>query len=119
LHNKQTDAEYLWTSARNRAKRNNRTFNITVADVEAVMSDVCCILNIPIKRYFITANNDSPDKYSIKYNSKTLDRIDATKGYEPDNIRIISWRANNLLKDMTLEELKAISNYYHSLTNGC
>ena len=119
LHNKQTDAEYLWTSARNRAKRNNRAFSITVADVEAVMTDVCCILNMPIKRYLITPNNTSPTKFAIKDDSKTLDRIDPTKGYEPGNIRVISWRANSLLKDMTLEELKAISNYYHSLTNGC
>ena len=119
LHNRQTDAEYLWNRAKYRARRKDREFNITIADVEAVMTDFCSILNIPIKRYLITPNGTGSAKYSIKADSKTLDRIDPSKGYEPDNIRVISWRANSLLKDMTLDELKAISDYYHLLTNGC
>jgi hypothetical protein len=41
--------------------------------------------------------------------SPSLDRIDNTKGYLPGNIRIISWRANELKKDATPKELIALA----------
>lgn len=38
----------------------------------------------------------------------SLDRIDTTKGYEPGNIEFISWRANYLKRNGTLEEFELI-----------
>ena len=90
--NRLSDAEYLYKLAKARAKRLNREFTITVSDVEAVNTDCCPLLRIPIKRYYLSGKNKQ------RYNdSKSLDRIDPTKGYIPGNIRVISWRANNLL----------------------
>ena len=43
--------------------------------------------------------------------SPSLDRIDNTKGYIKGNVKVISWRANAIKKDATLEELKALVNY--------
>ena len=114
--NKLSDAEYLFRSARARAKSKGREFTITVEDVEAVDTDMCPIMNIPIKRYFMTANSNN--KNFQRDDSKSLDRIDASKGYIPGNIRIISWRGNSLLKDITIDELKLISDYYHQLSNA-
>jgi len=107
------DAEYLWRKARARAKTKGRTFTITHEDVKEVDTDVCPIFQIPIKRYPMVSN-ESEGKYLIKPDSKSLDRIDASKGYEPGNIRVISFRCNELLSNMTLEEFKLISAYYAS-----
>ena len=107
--NRMGDAEYMFRKAKARAKHKGREFTITLQDVEAVDTDVCPIFHIPIKRYPITpgaeANCAKPD-------SKSLDRIDASKGYVPGNIRVISFRCNELLSNMTLEEFKLISTYY-------
>ena len=44
----------------------------------------------------------TPDNYA------TLDRIDPTKGYTLGNVQILSFRANTIKGDATLEELKQI-----------
>ena len=87
--NRLSDAEYLYKLAKARAKRLNREFTITVSDVEAVDTNWCPLLNIPIKRYYLSDRNKRRSN-----DSKSLDRIDPTKGYIPGNIRIISWQAN-------------------------
>ena len=45
----------------------------------------------------------------MKDNSPSLDRIDSSKGYTPDNVWVISRRANIIKHDATLEELLLIS----------
>jgi hypothetical protein len=109
--NNLNDAEYMFIKARNRAKTKGRAFTITIEDVEAVDTDVCPIFHIPIKRYPMTAHTKGS---RIKPDAKSLDRIDASKGYEPGNIRVISFRCNELLSNMTIEEFKLISAYYAS-----
>jgi hypothetical protein len=44
-------------------------------------------------------------------NSPSIDRIDSSKGYTKDNVRVISWRANKLKNNGTLEELEAVVRY--------
>lgn len=55
-----------------------------------------------------------------KYSSPSLDRIDPSKGYIKDNVRVISSRANSLKSNMTLEEceliLKDLKNVENSRT---
>lgn len=54
-------------------------------------------------------------KYEIEYtsdglkpNSPSIDRLDPTRGYVPDNVWIVSNRANTLKGDATLEELEEL-----------
>lgn len=41
-------------------------------------------------------------------NAASFDRIDSSRGYTVDNVRIISARANTLRNDSTIEELKLL-----------
>jgi len=50
--------------------------------------------------------------------SPSIDRIDSIKGYEPDNIQILSWRANRIKNDSTPEELKMIADYMEKVENN-
>jgi hypothetical protein len=43
--------------------------------------------------------------------SPSLDRIDHTRGYEPGNVRIISFRANTLASDASPEELAQVARW--------
>lgn len=94
----------LLSSARGRAKRLGREFSITADDL-LPLPDFCPVLGIPInymgaKRYggFI---EDSP----------SIDRVDSSKGYVPGNVRIISWRANSIKSDATIDELRRVLKY--------
>ena len=48
----------------------------------------------------------------------TLDRIDSDKGYIKDNIQVISFKANRLKNNGTLEEFKKIITYMEGLKDG-
>lgn len=65
----------------------------------------CPVLNIPL---------DYQSKTNISYrtdNSPSLDRVDNTKGYTPENTVIMSWRANRIKNDGTAEEHEAIAKF--------
>jgi hypothetical protein len=48
-------------------------------------------------------------------NSYSIDRIDSSRGYEPDNIIVISNKANRMKNDGTIEELKLLADFYSNL----
>lgn len=96
-YRKAQKAKYPWKEllrgAKYRAKRDGLEYNLTPYDID--IPDVCPVLGIPM----------------IK---PTLDRVDSTKGYTPNNTRVISHRANYLKGDATLEELEALVAYVRS-----
>lgn len=49
-------------------------------------------------------------------NSPSFDRIDSNKGYTKENTHIISWRANRIKNNSSLDDLKKITSYMNSLT---
>lgn len=89
-------------SAMERATDKNRDFNITTADIH--IPSFCPILGIPI---------DPSRKGNGKVidSSPSIDRIDSNKGYILGNIQVISYRANMLKSNATIEELKKILKY--------
>lgn len=78
-------------------------FDLVLEDI--VIPELCPILEIPLKR-----GTTGDYKYS-----PTADRIDNSKGYTKDNIRIISMMANKMKNNANKEELylfsKNIMNY--------
>ncbi len=89
----------LWGNARDRALKRNLEFNIEIEDVK--IPDICPVLGIPIIR----------DSIGVTDNCATLDRIDNSKGYIKGNVCVISYRANILKKNGTIDEFKKILEY--------
>lgn len=76
-----------------------KEFDIDVDYLKQIDTDICPILGIPIRWY---AGSGTGKHHP---NSKSLDRIDSSQGYIKGNVQIISWRANDLKSNATLEEL--------------
>jgi len=93
----------LWNLAKARARVFQLPFSIKKEDI--VIPVVCPILGLPL----IT----TPPKSD---NTPTLDRIVPSLGYTPDNIHVISFRANRLKQDATALELGAILSYVKQYT---
>tara|TARA_S200002703_G_C3634734_1_gene194943 strand:+ start:48 stop:380 length:333 start_codon:yes stop_codon:yes gene_type:complete len=101
------DITQLWRQLRESARKRNIPFDLTPSDINDIGIPLTCpVLNIPI--YF---NRGSP-----KDNSISFDRIDSTKGYTRDNLVIVSYRANKLKSNATLEEMENLVTFYKELT---
>ena len=89
-------------AARTRAQASGVEFSISEQDI--VVPDICPILGIPLSVGVGRQHDGSP----------SLDRFDNLRGYTPDNVRVISWRANDLKRNATIEELERILMYMKS-----
>jgi len=87
----------LWAAAKWRAKHKGLSFSIRPADI--LIPLVCPLLGISI--------NQDPSGNRTG-NSPSLDRLDQDRGYDKDNILVMSWRANDLKADASLEELEKL-----------
>lgn len=76
-----------------RCKVRNVYFDIRYEDFE--VPDVCPVLGI------------SMDRRDLDH-TPSLDRFDNTLGYTPDNVNMISQRANRIKNDSTLEEIEKL-----------
>lgn len=79
-----------------KAKERGIEFNITKDDVRELTPAVCPVLGIPLS--FDGELDTSP----------SIDRLDNSKGYTRENIRIISTRANRIKSDGTADEHKRV-----------
>lgn len=86
----------LLVKARNRAKNKNIECSIDESDI--IIPDVCPLLGIPLVK----------GKGNPAAGSPSVDRIDPSKGYVKGNIWVISWRANKLKSDASLDELERL-----------
>ena len=94
----------MLTYARTSAWQKNLSFNLTKEDI--VIPTDCPVLGIPL---FYTKGKRTA-------NTPTLDRIDNSRGYEKGNVVVVSWRANDLKRDATLDELQRLAAFYGGLT---
>jgi hypothetical protein len=81
----------LFKAARQRARCSGREFTLSLKDI--VIPPICPVLGIPMLR-------------------PSIDRVDSTRGYTPDNIEIISWEANKFKNNMTPEQMAQLALYY-------
>lgn len=84
--------------AKGRARKRGLEFDVSIDDLD--IPTHCPLLGIEIN-YRAKGRGGSN-------NSPSIDRIDTSKGYTKGNVWIISWRANRLKSDATLDELRGI-----------
>ncbi len=89
----------LLHSAKYRCAKRGITFDITVDNIH--IPEYCPVMGIKIE----------PGGSGFSDNSPSIDRKDPSKGYTPDNIHVICWRANKLKSDATIEEIRAVLKY--------
>jgi hypothetical protein len=89
--------------ARHRAKVQNLPFNIELNDI--VVPAVCPLLRVPL---VISTGHMSP-------NSPSLDKIVPALGYVKGNVRVISFKANTMKSNASLEEMELLVNNWKAL----
>lgn len=98
----------LWNAAKQRCKKSGIEFSIELSDV--VIPEICPLLEIPINRDM---------RGRMQPNSPSLDRINNDLGYVPGNVHVISWKANRIKCDATINELltfsKNVPDYFQKL----
>lgn len=95
--------QMLLNASRQRSKKKSRENNLTIQDIkDAFPKDGLCPI-FGTKLVFGDAG--------FREDSPSIDRIDSTKGYTKDNIQIISWKANRIKKNASIEELELILSY--------
>ena len=87
-------ARAILYGAKASAKVRGLAFEITKDDI--TLNQVCPWLKIPLD--YELGQGRIP-------NSPSLDRTDSTKGYISGNVEVVSWRANSLKNNATLQEL--------------
>ncbi len=88
--------------AKKRAKLKGIECTIKKEDIKLVR--FCPLLGIELDY-----SNDKGGVGTAKANSPSLDRINPKKGYTPDNVWVISRRANAIKNDASLEEIEMIA----------
>ena len=105
--NRRKDFEYrlqmLLNASKQRSKKKSRENKLTIQDIQDIFpkDGLCPIFGT--KLIFGDAG--------FRENSPSIDRIDSTKGYTKDNIQIISWKANRIKTNSSIEELELVLAY--------
>ena len=91
----------MCTQCMKSARKIGVPFSLTPEDI--VIPEKCPVLDIPLEF--------SKDR-KRKDNTPSVDRLVPELGYVPENIRVISWKANALKNDMSLEECKKMYEFF-------
>ena len=91
--------------ARRRVKESGLPYNLTVDDFE--IPEFCPVLGIPLK----------VGKGKLHDFSPTLDRLVPELGYVKGNVEVISYKANRMRNNATLDELKLLVRWLENKDN--
>ena len=89
---------HMLKNTRATSKRKDRECTLILSDI--IIPEKCPYLKIPLTRVI--------GKGIVSTNA-SLDRIDSTKGYTPDNIQVISYLANTIKNNATKEQLSTFA----------
>ena len=99
--------QYLVNRIRSKCAKEGIPCDITVDDI--VVPERCPVLGIVLE-----FGKSDGDKW--RDNSPSVDRIIPELGYVKGNIIVVSYRANRIKNDATIDELVKISTFYRQLT---
>lgn len=102
-HGKSKTPQYvMFYDARKRAIARGLPFTITPEDI--VIPEFCPVIGVRL-------TDRGP-----RDTRPSLDRVAPGKGYTPENVRVISFRANRIKSDATPDELRAVLAYAEALS---
>src|SRR5437660_1978478 len=87
---------YLINACRSRARTKGIPFNLTQEDI--IIPEFCPVLGIRLEH----------GTKGFRESSPSIDRVDPIQGYVKGNVVVISFRANRMKMDATLEELEKL-----------
>lgn len=93
----------MFNSAKYRAKKKGLSFTITKDDI--VIPEFCPVFGIRLETSPEVGRSDA---------SPSLDRIDNSEGYVKGNVIVVSWLANRIKSDATVEQLRIVTDFYGS-----
>jgi hypothetical protein len=99
----------MFHRSKSRALAKGLEHTITIEDI--VIPTYCPLLGIFLEDNTGKGKGNNPT-------SPSLDRIDSSRGYTPDNIWVISNRANEIKSNATLEELEQITSGLRAKAEG-
>jgi len=103
IDRKRNPEKWLVILARRRAREKGLPFSLKATDV--VIPKFCPALGIPLKLADGCPNDNSP----------SLDRIIPDLGYVPENVIVVSRKANAMKQNATLNELERLVDFYRTI----
>lgn len=97
----------MLAGARKRARLAGVPFDLREEDF--IIPQTCPVLGIRLEM--------STGRRGPRDMSPTLDRIVCSRGYVRENVIVVSWRANRLKSDATIDELARIVDWYRALVH--
>lgn len=94
----------LLYTARKRARRKGLQCTIDINDIVWPKDGVCPILGEPLKKH----------RGKMERNTPSLDRRDSSLGYVPGNVYVVSWWANYLKEQLSVEQAERMLEYIRS-----
>lgn len=93
-------ADRIYRACRARAEKKGIEFALTVEWIaERIRAGVCEATGLPIRLDGVGRGPWSP----------SVDRVDSTKGYTPDNCQVTVWAFNAAKSDFTMDDLMAVA----------
>ena len=87
----------MLSEAKGRAKKKGITFTLNLSDISS--PDICPVFGTPLDWFARKPGDHNP----------SLDRFDIARGYVPDNVWVISRRANTIKNNATLSEIELLA----------
>lgn len=113
LSEKQRHLKKYFNNARGRAKRDNLPFDITYEYLESIVTDEC-----PVYGIVFEWGTSNLGRGKTKENCPTLDRIVPDKGYVKGNVAFISYKANRIKDNGTMQDHYAIADWIWERINA-
>lgn len=93
-------ADALLRDGKRRAAKKGIPFSLNCADIAAtIAAGVCQATGLP---FDLTTKGRNPS-------TPSLDRIDPTKGYTPDNVQVVIWQFNAAKQEFSLPDLLVLA----------
>lgn len=99
-HNERNKMKTHLYKIKSNCKKNGIDFDLTLDDV--IVPENCPVLGIPLEH----------SKGRVSDNSPSIDRINPNGGYTKDNIIVVSWKANRLKSNASVDELIRVAMFY-------